>query len=78
MPSIPYFTANLSLDTLKSEITDTKEGKYKSTMKRIPVLLDDETHEELRKLAFDTRISISEHIRRAVKKYLQEISQDTE
>ena len=39
-------------------------------MKRIPVLIDEATHEILRKLAFDTRKSISEHIRKAIEEYL--------
>lgn len=43
-----------------------KEGN----MKRIPVMLDEKQHEILRKLAFDTKLSISEHIRRAVDEYL--------
>lgn len=39
-------------------------------MKRIPVLIDDDTHETLRKLSFDTRLAIAEHIRRALNHYL--------
>lgn len=39
-------------------------------MKRIPVLIDDETHETLRKLSFDTRLAIAEHIRKALNHYL--------
>ena len=42
-------------------------------MKRIPVILDDKQHETLRKLAFDTKLSISEHIRRAIDEYLKKI-----
>ena len=41
-------------------------------MKRIPILIPDEHHEELRKIAFEKRSSISEEIRKAIDKYLRE------
>lgn len=40
---------------------------------RIPVLIPDETHEELRTLAFETKTPMAEHIRRAIDIYLAEI-----
>lgn len=39
--------------------------------KRIPVIMPLEHHESLRKLAFDDRTSIAEHIRIAIKEYLE-------
>ena len=41
-------------------------------MKRIPILIPDEHHEELRKLAFEKRSSISEEIRKAISIYVKE------
>ena len=41
------------------------------SQKRIPVLISEEAHESLRKLSFDTRLSIVEHIRRAIDDYLK-------
>ncbi len=35
--------------------------------------LSREQHEALRKLSFDTRISIAEHLRQAVTEYLEQI-----
>lgn len=39
--------------------------------KRIPVLLDEEDYEKLRKLAFDTRLPMAEHVRQALREYLR-------
>lgn len=40
--------------------------------KRIPILVDEKTYEELRKLAYDTHSPMAGHIRSAIEKYLQE------
>jgi hypothetical protein len=42
--------------------------------KRVPVLLDEDKYETLRKLSFESRLSMSEHIRRAIEKYLKSLS----
>jgi len=39
--------------------------------KELLVRLEDEQYETLRKLAFNTKISMAEHIRRALRKYLE-------
>lgn len=39
-------------------------------MRRIPILIPDEHHELLRKLAFEKRSSIAEEIRKAIANYL--------
>ena len=41
--------------------------------KRIPVLVATAEYEALRKLAYETRLSMSEHIRRAISEYLKEV-----
>lgn len=41
--------------------------------KRVPVLMDPAQYEQLRKLAYDTRESMSEHIRKALTAYLAQI-----
>lgn len=40
-------------------------------MKRIPVIIPEEHHEILRKIAFEKRSSISEEIRKAVADYIR-------
>lgn len=40
-------------------------------MKRIPVIVPDEHHELLRKIAFEKRTSISEEVRKAIAEYLK-------
>lgn len=40
-------------------------------MKRIPVIIPEEHHEILRKMAFEKRTSIAEEIRKAVAEYLR-------
>lgn len=40
-------------------------------MKRIPILIPDEHHELLRKLAFERHTSIAEEIRKAIAAYLK-------
>lgn len=42
-------------------------------MKRIPIFIPEEHHEELRKIAFDKRSSIAEEIRRAIDEYLKKV-----
>lgn len=39
--------------------------------KRIPVMVNTADYEKLRKLAYETHISMSEHIRRAISEYLK-------
>lgn len=45
-------------------------------MIRINVQVTKEQNEELRKLAFDTRLSVAEHIRRAVEEYLSNLKEE--
>lgn len=45
---------------------------------RIPVLIPEETHEELRTLAFETKIPMAEHIRRAIDIYLVELKKQSQ
>jgi len=40
-------------------------------MKRIPILIPEEHHESLRKIAFEKRSSIAEEIRKAIADYLK-------
>lgn len=42
-------------------------------MKKTMIYLEDDQHEALRKLAFDTKLTMAEHIRRAIKYYLEKI-----
>ncbi len=39
--------------------------------KRIPILVDTKIYEQLRKLAYVSHVSMSEHIRQAIKSYLE-------
>lgn len=48
------------------------EKKEDTGLVSLTVRLSREQHEVLRKVSFDTRISIAEHIRRAIEKYLKE------
>jgi len=43
--------------------------------KELLIRLEDEQYETLRKLSFNTKISMAEHIRRALEKYLKEESE---
>jgi Arc/MetJ-type ribon-helix-helix transcriptional regulator len=47
-------------------------------MKRIPVIVPDDHHEQLRRLAFDKRSSISEEIRKAIAEYLERMREAKE
>jgi len=40
-------------------------------MKKTMIYLTDEQHEALRKLAYETKITMSEHIRQALEAYLK-------
>lgn len=39
-------------------------------MKRIPIIIEEDSHEKLRKIAFDDKTSISHHVRKAIFEYL--------
>lgn len=43
---------------------------------RIPVIIPDEHHEELRRIAFEKRTSISEEVRKAVAEYLERMKEE--
>lgn len=46
-------------------------------MKRIPIYLPEEHHEQLRVLAFKHKVSMAEEIRKAIEKYLKENEHET-
>lgn len=50
-------------------------GENERLLKQVKTYLTEEQHEALRKLAFETRLSIAEHIRKAVDMYLESQTQ---
>lgn len=45
-------------------------------LKKTMVYLEEEQHEALRILAFETKVTMSEHIRQAIDEYLKKIKEE--